>query len=66
VTGTGGYGYNWGQELLPTYFFQTIDDENVHILLHEMGHVFGLLGMFEFDSCQEKECTLTEALDFYE
>lgn len=44
VTGVGGYGYNWGEELPPSYFFQTIDDENVHILLHEMGHGFGLLG----------------------
>lgn len=40
----GGYGYNWGQELPPDYFFETVEDENVHILLHEMGHGFGLLG----------------------
>jgi hypothetical protein len=46
LTDVGGYGYNWGEELPPTYFFQTIDDENVHILLHEMGHGFGLLGEF--------------------
>lgn len=46
VTGVGGYGYNWGQELPPSYFFETIEDENVHILLHEMGHGFGLLGEF--------------------
>jgi len=44
VTGVGGYGYNWGQELPPSYFLETVEDENVHILLHEMGHGFGLLG----------------------
>ena len=46
VTGVGGYGYNWGQELPPSYFFETVEDDNVHILLHEMGHGFGLLGEF--------------------
>lgn len=40
----GGYGYNWGQELPPDYFFEMVEDDNVHILLHEMGHGFGLLG----------------------
>jgi hypothetical protein len=44
--GPAGYGYNWGEEMSPTYFFQTIDDENVHIVLYEMGHGFGLLGEF--------------------
>jgi hypothetical protein len=46
VVGVGGYGYNWGQELPPSYFFETIEDENVHIMLHEMGNGFGLLGEF--------------------
>lgn len=41
----GGYGYNWGEELGPDYFLDNIDSENIHILLHEMGHGFGLLGM---------------------
>jgi len=41
----GGYGYNWGQELSPTYFLGNVDSDNIHILLHEMGHGFGLLGM---------------------
>lgn len=44
----GGYGYNWGEELPPDYFFDTVDNENVHILLHEMGHGFGLLGRWFF------------------
>jgi hypothetical protein len=40
----GGYGYNWGQELGPDYFLDNVDNENINILLHEMGHGFGLLG----------------------
>lgn len=39
-----GYGYNWGEELPPDYFLDNLDTENIHILLHEMGHGFGLLG----------------------
>jgi hypothetical protein len=41
----GGYGYNWGEELGPDYFLDNVDLDNIHILLHEMGHGFGLLGM---------------------
>ncbi|THW86779.1 hypothetical protein D6C93_05273 [Aureobasidium pullulans] len=44
----GGYGYNWGEELPPDYFFDTVDNENVHILLHEMGHGFGLLDFYDW------------------
>jgi hypothetical protein len=55
LTDVGGYGYNWGEELPPTYFFQTIDDENVHILLHEMGHGFGLLGEFGLNRLRREE-----------
>jgi hypothetical protein len=51
LVGVGGYGYNWGQELPRSYFFETVDDDNVHILLHEMGHGFGLLGEFFEDVC---------------
>lgn len=40
----GGYGYNWGQERGPDYFLDNVGNENIHIVLHEMGHGFGLLG----------------------
>ncbi|OAL44453.1 hypothetical protein IQ07DRAFT_463396, partial [Pyrenochaeta sp. DS3sAY3a] len=44
----GGYGYNWGQELGPDYFLDNIDSENIHILLHEQGHGFGLLDFYDW------------------
>ncbi|KAF2832476.1 hypothetical protein CC86DRAFT_366257 [Ophiobolus disseminans] len=44
----GGYGYNWGQELSPKYFFDNVNSENIHILLHEMGHGFGLLDFYDW------------------
>ncbi|KAI4700777.1 hypothetical protein J4E81_003741 [Alternaria sp. BMP 2799] len=44
----GGYGYNWGEEIGPDYFLNNIDQENIHILLHEMGHGFGLLDFYNW------------------
>ncbi|KAF7187000.1 hypothetical protein HII31_11609 [Pseudocercospora fuligena] len=44
----GGFGSNWGQELPPDYFLETVEYENVHILLHEMGHGFGLLDFYDW------------------
>ncbi|KAH7125685.1 hypothetical protein B0J11DRAFT_568429 [Dendryphion nanum] len=44
----GGYGYNWGQELGPDYFLNNVNNDNIHILLHEIGHGFGLLGQTNF------------------
>ncbi|PSN61668.1 hypothetical protein BS50DRAFT_503964 [Corynespora cassiicola Philippines] len=44
----GGYGYNWGQELGPDYFLDNVDSDNIHILLHEIGHGFGLLDFYDW------------------
>lgn len=44
----GGYGYNWGEEIGPDYFLDNIEQENIHILLHEMGHGFGLLDFYDW------------------
>lgn len=44
----GGYGYNWGQELNPDYFLDNVETDNIHILLHEMGHGFGLLDFYDW------------------
>ena len=43
-----GHEYNWGEELGPDYFLNNLQVENIHILLHEMGHGFGLLGALPF------------------
>jgi hypothetical protein len=32
----GGAGGDWGQRVSSEYFLQTMNDENVHIVLHEM------------------------------
>ncbi|KAF2134434.1 hypothetical protein P153DRAFT_304767, partial [Dothidotthia symphoricarpi CBS 119687] len=45
----GGYGYNWGEEIGPDYFFDNINNDNIHILLHEMGHGFGLLDFYDWE-----------------
>ncbi|KAF2844765.1 hypothetical protein T440DRAFT_512010 [Plenodomus tracheiphilus IPT5] len=44
----GGYGYNWGQELGPDYVLDNLETDNIHILLHEMGHGFGLLDFYDW------------------
>ncbi|KAJ0140209.1 hypothetical protein CTA2_1694, partial [Colletotrichum tanaceti] len=38
----GGFGSYWGQQVGREYLMNNIDSDNVHILLHEMGHSFGL------------------------
>ncbi|KAL0936823.1 cellulose-binding family II [Colletotrichum truncatum] len=38
----GGFGYDWGQQIGREYMINNLDSENIHILLHEMGHTFGL------------------------
>ncbi|KAL1592353.1 hypothetical protein SLS60_011431 [Paraconiothyrium brasiliense] len=43
-----GYGYNWGQELAPDYVLNNLDEENIHIMQHEMGHGFGLLDFYDW------------------
>ncbi|KAH8688482.1 hypothetical protein BGZ61DRAFT_589040 [Ilyonectria robusta] len=44
----GGYGYSWGQQVGREYFMNNIDSENIHILLHEMGHTFGLDDFYDW------------------
>ena len=38
----GGAGGDWGQRVSSTYILDNIHEENVHIILHEMGHSNGL------------------------
>ncbi|KAM5380081.1 hypothetical protein ACJZ2D_003728 [Fusarium nematophilum] len=44
----GGFGYSWGQQVGREYFMNNIDSENIHILLHEMGHTFGLDDFYDW------------------
>lgn len=38
----GGAGGDWGQRIGREYFMGALGTSNIHILLHEMGHTFGL------------------------
>jgi len=46
----GGAGGDWGQRIGREYFMSALSSPNVHILLHEMGHTFGL------DDCKYSSC----------
>ncbi|CAG8972320.1 hypothetical protein HYALB_00001722 [Hymenoscyphus albidus] len=39
-----GAGGHWGQRVGQGYFMKTIDDDSIHIVLHEIGHTFALDG----------------------
>lgn len=38
----GGAGGDWGQRIGTEYFLESLDSENIQILLHEIGHTYGL------------------------
>ena len=40
--------FSRGQELGPDYVLDSLDSDNIHILLHEMGHGFGLLDFYDW------------------
>nr|MDT0660648.1 cellulose-binding protein [Micromonospora sp. DSM 115978] len=44
----GGHGGDWGQRLGREYFMNNINAENMYILLHEMGHSFGLDDFYDW------------------
>jgi hypothetical protein len=47
---TGGAGGDWGQRIGSEYFVSAItaNTDNIHILLHEMGHTFGLDDFYDW------------------
>lgn len=49
----GGAGGDWGQRMGREYFMDSIGQEQMTILLHEMGHTFGL------DDCKCSPCCTT-------
>ncbi|KAJ0109803.1 hypothetical protein J7T55_004353 [Diaporthe amygdali] len=44
----GGFGGDWGQQLPIDYMIDNLDTENIHILLHEMGHTYGLDDFYDW------------------
>ena len=46
---TGGAGGDWGQRIGQEYFVGALGQDNIHILLHEMGHSWGLNDFYDYD-----------------
>jgi hypothetical protein len=44
----GGAGGDWGQRIGSEYYVSNLGADNVHILLHEMGHTFGLDDFYDW------------------
>ncbi|MFI7545037.1 cellulose-binding protein [Actinoplanes sp. NPDC049599] len=44
----GGAGGDWGQRIGSEYYVGALDSDNIHILLHEMGHSFGLDDFYDW------------------
>ncbi|KAI0555264.1 hypothetical protein F4679DRAFT_159962 [Xylaria curta] len=44
----GGAGGDWGQRIGREYFMGALGSSDVHILLHEMGHTFGLDDFYDW------------------
>jgi len=45
----GGAGGDWGQRIGQEYYTGALGQDNIHILLHEMGHSWGLNDFYDFD-----------------
>ena len=46
---SGGAGGDWGQRIGSEYFMSNLNTANIHILLHEMGHTYGLDDFYDWD-----------------
>ncbi|KAG8624659.1 hypothetical protein KVT40_007726 [Elsinoe batatas] len=44
----GGAGGDWGERIGTDYFLNAIKQDNIHILLHEIGHGFGLDDFYDW------------------
>lgn len=44
----GGAGGDWGQRVAQEYFMQNLNSENIHIVLHELGHTFALDDFYDW------------------
>jgi hypothetical protein len=45
----GGHGGDWGQRLGREYFMDNLNAATVYVLLHELGHSFGLDDFYDWD-----------------
>ena len=45
----GGAGGDWGQRIGTEYVMRNLNAENIHILLHEIGHTYGLDDFYDWD-----------------
>ncbi|WP_435233215.1 cellulose-binding domain-containing protein [Micromonospora aurantiaca (nom. illeg.)] len=45
----GGAGGDWGQRIGREYFMSNLGSDNIHILLHEIGHTYGLDDFYDWD-----------------
>ncbi|KAK7049238.1 hypothetical protein VNI00_005839 [Paramarasmius palmivorus] len=45
---SGGAGGDWGQRIGKEYFMGTINQDSIHILLHEIGHTFALDDFYDW------------------
>ncbi|MGC4891548.1 cellulose-binding domain-containing protein [Micromonospora sp. DT227] len=45
----GGAGGDWGQRVGREYFMGNLGSDNIHILLHEIGHTYGLDDFYDWD-----------------
>lgn len=44
----GGAGGDWGQRVGSEYFVNSLNNDNIHIYLHEVGHTFGLDDFYDW------------------
>ncbi|KAF2248266.1 hypothetical protein BU26DRAFT_565669 [Trematosphaeria pertusa] len=44
----GGAGGDWGQRVGSEYFMQNVNADNIHIVLHELGHTFALDDFYDW------------------
>jgi hypothetical protein len=46
---SGGAGGDWGQRIGSEYYLGNLNTDNIHILLHEIGHTYGLDDFYDWD-----------------
>ena len=48
---TGGAGGDWGQRISDSYILSVLDQQEAHIIEHEIGHGFGMTDFYEESKC---------------